>query len=62
MGGGGVNVRGNHPLAELLARKLFDIERRPPAEQKRMVNRAIRAAVDWYTKQQPSPAAGEIGE
>jgi hypothetical protein len=43
-----MDTPGHHPLAELLARKLSGIESVPPKEQTRMVNRAIRAAVQWY--------------
>ena len=40
-----INVKPNHPLAELLAKKLFGIEGVPVKEQTKMVNRAIKAAV-----------------
>lgn len=43
-----MNVPGTHPLAELLARKLFGIEGVPRNEQTKMVRQAIRAAVDWH--------------
>lgn len=42
-----VTVKPNHPLAEILARKLFGIEGAPQKEQTKMVNRAIKAAVAW---------------
>ncbi|MCP3921694.1 MAG: hypothetical protein GY714_03825 [Desulfobacterales bacterium] len=37
-----------HPLAEILSKKLFGIETVPVKEQKRMVNRAIKAAVEYH--------------
>jgi len=37
-----------HPLAEILARKLFGIENLPLAESRRMVYRAIMAAVKYH--------------
>jgi len=40
-------VKGNHPLAELLAKKLFGIEIVGKDEQVEMVRRAIKAAVIW---------------
>ncbi len=43
-----INVKPNHPLAEILAKKLFSIEIVPQKEQTRMVNRAIKAAVQWH--------------
>ena len=42
-----MEVKGNHPLAEILAQNLFSIETVPPKEQRKMVNRAIKAAVTW---------------
>jgi hypothetical protein len=42
-----MNVPPNHPLAEILAKKLFGIEVCPVGEQKKMVHRAIKAAVLW---------------
>lgn len=44
-------IKGNHPLAEILAKKLFGIESVPPKEQTIMVRRAINAAVEWYETQ-----------
>lgn len=38
----------NHPLAELLAKKLMGIEVVSPQEQRKMVHEAIRAAVAFY--------------
>ena len=37
-----------HPLEEILSRKLFGFTTVPPQEQKRMVNRAIKAAMKEY--------------
>ncbi len=37
-----------HPLMEILAKKLFSIERVPEKEQLKMKNRAIKAAVKWH--------------
>ena len=37
-----------HPLAEILARCLFGIEGVPGEAQRRMVNRAIKRAVEWH--------------
>jgi len=46
-----LQIKPHHPLQELLAKLLFGIETVPVAEQKRMVNRACRAAVKWYDAQ-----------
>jgi TolA-binding protein len=43
-----MTVKGNHPLAEVIAKKLFGIESVPPEEQRKMVNRAAKAAVEWH--------------
>ncbi len=45
-----MNVKGNHPLAEILACKLFSIETVPAKEQAKMVRIAIKAAVEFYEK------------
>ncbi len=37
-----------HPMAELLAKKLFSIENVPKNEQKKMVSRAIKEACKLY--------------
>lgn len=42
-----MKVKGNHPLAEILGKKLFGIESVPPAEQRKMVARAIKAALSY---------------
>lgn len=42
-----MNVKPNHPLAEVLGCKLMGIEVVPQKEQTKMVNRAIKAAVEW---------------
>ena len=41
-------VKGNHPLAEIIARKLSGITMVPPIEAEKMVGRACKAAVEWY--------------
>jgi len=40
-------VKGNHPLAEKIARKLFDIESAQPREARKMVNDAAKDAVEY---------------
>lgn len=37
-----------HPLAEIIAKKLFNIESVPPVEARKMVGRAIKAAVEYH--------------
>lgn len=37
-----------HPLAEVIAKKLFGIETVNRQEQNRMVQRAVKAAVEWH--------------
>jgi len=49
-----LTVKGNHPLAEVIACALFSIETVPVAEQKRMVNRAAKAAVKWHEENKTS--------
>ena len=46
-----MNVKGNHPLAEIIARKTFGIETVPSVEARKMVQRAIHAAIEWHEKQ-----------
>ncbi len=46
-----MKVKGNHPLAELLAKKLFGIESVSKSEQTKMVNRAIKAAVKYHEEE-----------
>ena len=46
-----MNVKGNHPLAEIIARKTFSIETVPSVEARRMVQRTIHAAIEWHEKQ-----------
>lgn len=46
-----MKVKGNHPLAEVILRTLSGVETVPAQEQKRMVNRAAKAAVKWYEEQ-----------
>lgn len=43
-----MNVKGNHPLAEIIAKKLFGIENTPKEYMQRMVNNACKAAVEFY--------------
>lgn len=43
-----MEVKGNHPLAEIIAKKLFSIESVPKEEQKKMVRRAIKEAVKYH--------------
>jgi len=42
-----IKVEPNHPLAEILACKLSGIQVVPQKEMAHMVNRAIKAAVEW---------------
>ena len=37
-----------HPLAEIIAKKLFSIESVPPEEARRMVGMAIKAAITYH--------------
>ena len=43
-----MKVKGNHPLAEIILRKLTGIEYVPTQEVRRMVSRAVKAAVKYY--------------
>ena len=43
-----MTVKGNHPLAEIIARKLFCIESAPVAEQGKMLRRAVKVAVEYH--------------
>jgi len=43
-----MKVKQNHPLAELLAKKLFGIECVPKEEQTKMVQKTISEVVKWY--------------
>lgn len=45
-----MEVKGNHPLAEVIACKLFSITTVPKQEAERMVNRACKAAVEWHER------------
>lgn len=47
-------VNGNHPMAEILGKKLFGIESVPKEEQKRMISRAIKEAVKMYDEKRGS--------
>ena len=46
-----MKVKGNHPLAEVIAKKLSGISIVPLSEQNKMVSRACMAAVKWYEGQ-----------
>jgi hypothetical protein len=46
-----MNVPGNHPLAEIIAKCLFGIETVPPKYMARMINRACSKAVKWHEKE-----------
>lgn len=47
-----MNVKGNHPLAEIIAKKLFGIEGDLPKDEKtKMVNRACKSAIEWHHKE-----------
>ncbi len=48
-----MSVKPNHPLAEILGKKLMGIEVVPQKEQTKMVRGAIRAAVIWAKKERP---------
>jgi hypothetical protein len=43
-----MKVRGNHPLAEIIERKLFGISNVPKEQQDRMINRACKAVVEAH--------------
>lgn len=44
-------VKGNHPLVEILARKLSGIEGVPPEYQRKMVSTAIKEAIKYHEEQ-----------
>ena len=46
-----LNVKGNHPLAEIIAKCLFGIEQVPKKYMGRMVNRACKKAVEYHKKE-----------
>ena len=46
-----MDVKCNHPLAEIIAKKLSGIAGVPVSEQGKMVDSACSAAVIWYKKQ-----------
>jgi len=46
-----MTVPGNHPLAEIIARKLSGIGSVPAGEQIKMIKRAAKAAVVWHDKE-----------
>ena len=53
-----MKVKSNHPLAEILAKKLFSIETVPAKDQAKMVRRAIKAAVEFYEKKNKKMQTG----
>ncbi len=42
-----MEVKGNCPLSEIIAKKLFGISTVPKVEQEKMVSRACKAAEAW---------------
>lgn len=47
-----ITVEPNHPLAEILGKKLLGIEIVPQQEQTKMVSRAIKDAVKWVKEKE----------
>jgi hypothetical protein len=43
-----MTVKGNHPLAEIIAKKLFGVGGVPYNEQAKMINRACKEAVKYH--------------
>jgi len=43
-----MKVKGNHPLAEIISKRLFGINSVPNNERDKMVRRAIKAAVGYH--------------
>ena len=43
-----IKVKGNHPLAEIIAKKLFGIKLVPHTEAGRMISRACKEAVAYH--------------
>jgi hypothetical protein len=43
-----MEVKGNHPISEIIAKKLFGIESCPKEEQYKMINRACKAAREYH--------------
>jgi len=43
-----MKAKKQHPLTEILGKKLLGIESVPKEEQSKMVGRAIKAAVEFY--------------
>jgi hypothetical protein len=52
-----MKVKGNHPLAEVVAKKMFGAAGCPPLEIDRMVNHAARAAVEYHESEMIEKAA-----
>lgn len=46
-----MRVKPQHPLAEVLAKKLFGITMISPKEQEKAVSRAVKAAVEWHEEE-----------
>jgi len=51
-----MNVSGNHPIMEKVARLLFGIENVPPKESQRMVNRTARYCAEQVDELQKAVA------
>ena len=48
-----MEIRGNHPLAEVIAKSLFGIESNQwtTMMKQRMVNRAVKNSIAWHNKE-----------
>ncbi len=46
-----MKAKGNHPLAEIIAKCLSGINSVPPEYRDRMINRAVKQAVKWHEEQ-----------
>lgn len=46
-----MKIKGNHPLAEVIAKCMHGIEQVPKEYQRRMINRACKKAIEWHEKQ-----------
>jgi hypothetical protein len=53
-----MKVKGNHPLAEIMAKKLFGIETVPKEEMRKMINRAVKAVVEYHEQELKNYRAG----
>lgn len=56
-----MEVKGNHPLSEVIACKLFGISTVPALEAERMISRACKAAVEWH-ESNPHPQREALDE